>query len=120
MLAYFGGVPLAFVFIATLGAQGLITKWLDGRLGVSNSFLFGVGGIMLVYLYFQIPLMVLVIFPALEGLRPQWREAGAQPGREPLAVLALRRRPAARAAVPRCADAVVRQRFRRLRDRAAR
>ena len=30
---------------------------------------------MLVYLYFQIPLMVIVFLPAVEGLRPQWREA---------------------------------------------
>ena len=46
VFAYFGGVPLAFAFIATLGGQGLITKWLAGiGIGVSNSFLFGVGGI---------------------------------------------------------------------------
>ena len=35
---------------------------------------------MLVYLYFQIPLMVLVILPALEGLRPAWREAAENLG----------------------------------------
>jgi putative spermidine/putrescine transport system permease protein len=81
VFAYFGGVPLAFAFIATLGGQGLLTKWLAGfGIGVSNSFLFGVGGIILVYLYFQIPLMVLVIFPAIEGLRPQWLEAARNLG----------------------------------------
>jgi putative spermidine/putrescine transport system permease protein len=81
VFAYFGGVPLAFAFIATLGGQGLITKWLAGiGISVSNSFLFGVGGIILVYLYFQIPLMVLVIFPAIEGLRPQWLEAARNLG----------------------------------------
>ncbi|HEX3782226.1 MAG TPA: ABC transporter permease subunit [Pseudonocardiaceae bacterium] len=81
VFAYFGGVPLAFAFIATLGGQGLLTKWLaDLGFSVSNSFLFGVGGIILVYLYFQIPLMVLVIFPAIEGLRPQWLEAARNLG----------------------------------------
>lgn len=81
VLAYFGGVPLAFAFIATLGGEGLVTKWL-AHLGVivSGSALFSFGGITLVYLYFQIPLMVLVIFPALEGLRPQWNEAARNLG----------------------------------------
>ena len=37
-------------------------------------------GIFVVYLYFQIPLMVLVILPALEGLRPAWREAAQNMG----------------------------------------
>jgi putative spermidine/putrescine transport system permease protein len=81
VLAYFAGVPLAFAFIAAIGSQGLVTKWL-GALGldISGFSLFGFAGITLVYLYFQIPLMVLVIFPALEGLRPQWREAAGNLG----------------------------------------
>jgi putative spermidine/putrescine transport system permease protein len=81
VLAYFGGVPLAFAFIATLGGEGLVTKWLaDIGVNVSGSYLFGFSGITLVYLYFQIPLMVLVIFPALEGIRPQWTEAARNLG----------------------------------------
>ena len=81
VLAYFAGVPLAFAFIAAIGSQGLVTKWL-GALGldISGFSLFGFAGITLVYLYFQIPLMVLVIFPALEGLRPQWQEAASNLG----------------------------------------
>ena len=81
VLAYFAGVPLAFAFIAAIGSQGLVTKWL-GSLGldISGFSLFGFAGITLVYLYFQIPLMVLVIFPALEGLRPQWQEAASNLG----------------------------------------
>jgi putative spermidine/putrescine transport system permease protein len=81
VLAYFAGVPLAFAFIAAIGSQGLVTRWL-GALGldVSGFSLFGFAGITLVYLYFQIPLMVLVIFPALEGLRPQWQEAASNLG----------------------------------------
>ncbi|MEO5609326.1 MAG: ABC transporter permease subunit [Ornithinibacter sp.] len=78
VLAQFGGVALAFAFLASFGATGLLTTWLT-RIGVDT----GAGlwlyewnkGLMLVYLYFQIPLMVIVFLPAVEGLRPQWREA---------------------------------------------
>lgn len=78
VFANFGGVPLAFLFIATLGSSGVATKWLNA-LGVNpydHGFnLYTFSGVALVYMYFQIPLMVLVITPALEGLRPAWREA---------------------------------------------
>jgi putative spermidine/putrescine transport system permease protein len=83
VFANFGGVPLAFLFIATLGSSGLATKWLND-LGFdiySHGFsLYNLGGVAVVYMYFQIPLMVLVILPALEGLRPAWREAAANMG----------------------------------------
>ena len=59
--------------------------------------LYTFSGIVVVYMYFQIPLMVLVILPALEGLRPAWREAAENLGARHLAVLALRRRPGAAA-----------------------
>ncbi|MBL7625628.1 ABC transporter permease subunit, partial [Frankia sp. CN6] len=78
VFANFGGVPLAFAFIATLGATGLVTRWLDAvglPLESAGFSLFTFSGIVVVYIYFQVPLMVLVITPALEGLRPQWREA---------------------------------------------
>lgn len=81
VLAYFAGVPLAFAFIAAVGSQGLVTRWLAALgLDISGFSLFGFAGITVVYLYFQIPLMVLVIFPALEGLRPQWQEAASNLG----------------------------------------
>lgn len=78
VLAQFGGVALAFAFLASFGATGFLTTWL-ARLGVDT----GPGlwlyewdkGLMLVYLYFQVPLMLIVFLPAVEGLRPQWREA---------------------------------------------
>ncbi|MGO9778893.1 MAG: ABC transporter permease [Streptosporangiaceae bacterium] len=83
VFANFGGVPLAFLFIATLGSSGLATKWLND-LGFdiyAHGFsLYNLGGVAVVYMYFQIPLMVLVILPALEGLRPAWREAAANMG----------------------------------------
>jgi putative spermidine/putrescine transport system permease protein len=84
VFANFGGVPLAFLFIATLGTTGVVTGWIKDLSGVdiwNHSFtLYDTKGIFLVYLYFQIPLMVLVILPALEGLRPAWREAAQNMG----------------------------------------
>ncbi|MUL81136.1 MULTISPECIES: ABC transporter permease subunit [unclassified Mycolicibacterium] len=78
VLANFGGVPLAFAFVATLGNAGVLTGLLHlDDLGWS---LYGLSGLVLVYLYFLIPLMVLSLTPALEGLTPQWREAAANNG----------------------------------------
>ena len=80
VFANFGGIPLAFLFIASLGTTGLATQLL-ADLGFNlydHGFsLYGFGGVALVYMYFQIPLMVVVVTPALNALRPQWREASA-------------------------------------------
>ena len=82
--ANFAGVPLAFAFIATLGTLGIVTKFLSDHFGINlyeNGFsLFTFAGVAVVYMYFQIPLMILVIAPALDGLRPEWREASANLG----------------------------------------
>ncbi|HLM07915.1 MAG TPA: ABC transporter permease subunit [Blastococcus sp.] len=77
VLANFGGIPLAFAFIATIGTQGVVTALLQDTfgLGLGGFSLYSMTGLALVYLYFLIPLMVLTITPALEALRPQWREA---------------------------------------------
>ncbi|MGW6577138.1 ABC transporter permease [Streptomyces sp. NPDC054945] len=78
VLANFGGVPLAFAFIATVGISGVVTQLADlTDLGWN---LYSFTGLTVVYLYFLIPLMVLVIAPALDGLRPQWREAAQNSG----------------------------------------
>ena len=81
-----GGVPLAFAFIATIGTQGLVTKALAG-LGLDlrdyGVTVTGFWGIVVVYLYFQIPLMFLVMTPAIAGLRRSWREAAAIMGASP-------------------------------------
>ncbi len=78
VLAQFGGVALAFAFMATFGMQGFLTLWLTSK-GIdtgSSIWLYQWDkGLMLVYLYFQIPLMLIVFLPAVEGLKPQWREA---------------------------------------------
>ncbi|WP_323042725.1 ABC transporter permease subunit [Gemmobacter sp.] len=77
----FAGVPLAFAFIATLGPAGLITLWLRKDFGINlramGFNLLSPQGLVLTYLFFQIPLMVLIITPALEGLKREWREAAA-------------------------------------------
>jgi putative spermidine/putrescine transport system permease protein len=78
VLANFGGVPLAFAFIATLGNSGVLTRHLG--LTAKGWDLYSFWGLVIVYLYFLIPLMVLVITPALEGLRTQWREAAQNNG----------------------------------------
>jgi putative spermidine/putrescine transport system permease protein len=79
VLAQFGGVTLAFAFIATIGLSGFVTVFLRDRLGIDiyagGVWLFELPGLMLVYTYFQVPLMVIVFLPALDGIRPQWREA---------------------------------------------
>ncbi len=78
VLANFGGIPLAFAFIATIGGNaGVVTALLQDELGLGlgGFSLYSMAGLTLVYLYFLIPLMVLTIVPALEALRPQWREA---------------------------------------------
>ncbi len=83
VLANFGGINLTFIFIATLGSTGILTAWLSvvGLNPWNHGFnLYSFYGVAIVYLYFQIPLMVLVITPALGGLRPAWREAAENLG----------------------------------------
>jgi putative spermidine/putrescine transport system permease protein len=83
VLAQFGGVALAFAFLATIGLNGVLTLWVQEHLGwnlAGSGWLYGLPGLILVYTYFQIPLMVIVFLPALEGLREQWREAAVSLG----------------------------------------
>ncbi len=83
VLAQFGGVALAFAFLATVGLNGVLTLWVQQLTGwnlAGSGWLYSLGGLMLVYTYFQIPLMVIVFTPALEGLRSQWREAAVSLG----------------------------------------
>ncbi len=94
LAANFGGVPLAFAFIATLGRTGFITALLKGvcfhgadgaAICPFNPYdhgfnLYSVVGLILAYTYFQFPLMVLTITPALEGLKKEWYEASTNLG----------------------------------------
>lgn len=84
VLAQFGGVMLAFAFIATIGIQGLVTVTLRESFGIDifadGVWLYQLPGLILPYLYFQVPLMVIVFLPAMEGLRREWAEASATLG----------------------------------------
>ena len=83
VLAQFGGVALAFAFLATIGLNGVLTLWVQSWFGFNlagDGWLYSQTGLILVYTYFQIPLMVIVFLPALEGLREQWREAAVSLG----------------------------------------
>lgn len=80
----FAGVPLAFAFVATLGRTGVITAILKDVFGLeiykTGFNLYSFLGLSLTYLYFQFPLMVLVMTPALDGLKREWREAAENLG----------------------------------------
>lgn len=75
----FAGLPLAFAFLATLGRMGLATVFLaqafDFNIYRHGFNILSFWGLALTYLYFQIPLMVLILTPALDGLKREWREA---------------------------------------------
>jgi len=79
----FAGIPLAFAFIALLSPTGLLTNWLKA-VGVNvydyGFTLYKFWGLSLVYMYFQFPLMVLIIAPAIDGLRREWIEASENLG----------------------------------------
>jgi putative spermidine/putrescine transport system permease protein len=80
----FAGVPLAFAFVATLGRTGFITALLRDVFGINlyqTGFnLYSFAGLSLTYMYFQFPLMVLIMAPALDGLKREWREAAENLG----------------------------------------
>jgi putative spermidine/putrescine transport system permease protein len=77
----FAGVPLAFAFLATLGRTGLVTTLLVQYAGFniySTGFnLLSFSGLVITYMYFQIPLMILIITPALDGVKREWGEAAS-------------------------------------------
>lgn len=79
----FGGAPLAFAFIVVLGSTGVVTLILKA-VGINlypNTFrIYSIQGLALAYLYFQLPLMILLIIPSLLGLRREWREAAINLG----------------------------------------
>jgi putative spermidine/putrescine transport system permease protein len=80
----FAGVPLAFAFVATLGRTGIITAILKNVFHVNiyqaGFSLYSFVGLSITYMYFQFPLMVLIMAPALDGLKREWREAAENLG----------------------------------------
>jgi putative spermidine/putrescine transport system permease protein len=79
----FAGIPLALAFTYTLATTGVLTMFLKG-IGIDiyagDFTIFSKFGLILVYLYFQFPLMVLIIAPAIDGLKREWREAAENMG----------------------------------------
>ncbi len=78
----FGGAPLAFAFIVILGSTGIITLLLK-EVGIAlypNFRIYSASGLTIAYLYFQLPLMILLIIPALHGLKREWRDAALNLG----------------------------------------
>ncbi|MBF8748565.1 MULTISPECIES: ABC transporter permease subunit [Pseudomonas putida group] len=77
MTSNFAGVPLAFAFIILLGFNGALTLLLK-QMGLLEDFsIYSKSGLILVYTYFQIPLGVLLLYPAFDALREDWRESAA-------------------------------------------
>jgi putative spermidine/putrescine transport system permease protein len=87
VLAQFGGVMLAFAFFATFGPKGLITLAVDSAAGVEldSSWLYSLNGLAVIYTYFQVPLMLIVFLPSLDGLRQEWYDASSSLGGGPWA-----------------------------------
>jgi len=84
LAANFAGVPLAFAFVSTLGVTGFVTVLFHNLLHINlydaGFNLYNFWGLTLAYIYFELPLMILVMVPALSALRPEWREAATNLG----------------------------------------
>ena len=75
----FSGIPLAFAFIVLLGNSGLFTllfeKW---EIGALSSFsLYSWSGLLLIYIYFQLPLALMLLYPIYDGIQREWKDAAA-------------------------------------------
>lgn len=77
MTSNMAGVPLAFAFIVILGTNGAITLMLCQGLGISGFNLYSMNGLLATYVYFQLPLALLLLYPAFDNLRDDWRDAAS-------------------------------------------
>lgn len=77
MTSNFAGVPLAFAFVILLGFNGAFTLLLKQIGWIEDFNIYSKTGLIVVYTYFQIPLGVLLLFPAFDALRDDWRESAA-------------------------------------------
>lgn len=79
----FAGAPLAFAFIIILGSNGLVTQFFLQYLNIQiypNFSIYSFSGLILAYVYFQLPLMVLLIIPAFGGIKKEWKESATNLG----------------------------------------
>lgn len=86
MVSNFAGIPLAFAYMILLGNAGFMVS-VGKEFGIealAGYNLYTTGGISLIYIYFQIPLSTLLLIPAFDGIRKEWKEAsmllGGSPG----------------------------------------
>lgn len=77
MTSNMAGVPLAFAFIVVMGTNGAVTLLLRQSFGMDGFNLYSMNGLLLIYIYFQIPLGILMLYPAFDALRDEWQEASA-------------------------------------------
>ncbi|ETT08837.1 ABC transporter permease [Providencia alcalifaciens] len=80
MASNFSGVPLAFAFIIILGFNGAITLQLKAWGWIDDFNIYSASGLMLLYIYFQIPLGILLLYPAFDALKPEWEDAAKTMG----------------------------------------
>jgi putative spermidine/putrescine transport system permease protein len=83
VLAQFGGVMLTFAFLATIGYNGMLTLFIQNTANIPRldmSWVYSMLGLILLYSYFQIPLMLIVFLPSLDGVRQEWYDASASLG----------------------------------------
>jgi putative spermidine/putrescine transport system permease protein len=84
VLAQFGGVMLVFAFLATFDFNGLVTIFFRDVVHLEvlpdPSWVYSFTGLVVVYTYFQIPLMLIIFLPALDGLRQEWYDASESLG----------------------------------------
>jgi putative spermidine/putrescine transport system permease protein len=83
----FAGAPLAFAFIVILGLNGVVTQFLAQYFHYDlypNFSIYSFSGLILAYVYFQLPLMVLLILPAFAGIKKEWQESAQSLGADTL------------------------------------
>lgn len=73
----FAGIPLAFAYIILLGKVGVLVLWgkMAGISALSDFNLYSIRGLLIVYIYFQIPLATLLMIPSFDAIRREWKES---------------------------------------------
>ncbi len=86
MTSNFAGLPLSFAFVVILGNSGILISFLES-IGIDilkNFNLYSVNGLLLLFIYFQLPLGALMLLPAFQGIRAEWKEAATLMGASPV------------------------------------
>ena len=113
----FAGAPLAFAFVVILGMNGVITQFLLQYFSYElypKFSIYSFSGLILAYVYFQLPLMVLLILPAFAGIKKEWQESAQSLGANTFQILAVYRHPGVDAVTDRRSDPSFCERLRRL------